>query len=259
MTNNSTNQSQTNPLDGKVAVITGASSGIGEATALRLALSGMKLVLGARRTEKLEALQAAIEARGGTALTLRTDVTQESQVRALVQLALDRFGRVDVMVNNAGIMPLSNMGNLRVSEWNQTIDVNIKGVLYGIAAALPGFIQQKSGHFVNIASAGGRRVYPGCAVYCATKFAVRALSEGLRQDLPADKKIRVTVIEPGAVKTELPQSIQDPEQRQRLKGFSEAITFLEASDVADSIHYAVSQPERVNVDEILLLPREQAH
>jgi len=246
-------------LHGKVVVITGASSGIGEATAKKLALQGAKVVLGARRTEKLTLLKSQIEANGGTAICLKTDVTKREEVAALVELASSTFGRLDIMINNAGIMPLSNMMNVRVSEWDQAIDVNIKGVLYGIAAALPIFQKQKSGHILNIASVGGRRVYPGCAVYCATKFAVRAITEGLRLDINPVDHIKVTVIEPGAVRTELPNSINDPEQSQRLKTFGSAITFLEAEDVAEAIFYATTQAGRVNVDEILMMPREQTH
>jgi NADP-dependent 3-hydroxy acid dehydrogenase YdfG len=190
---------------------------------------------------------------------LQMDVTVRADVEKLVQLAVSQYGRIDVMINNAGIMPLSNMANLKVEEWERTIDVNVKGVLYGIGASLPFFQKQKSGHIINISSAGGRRVYPGCAVYCGTKFAVRAISEGLRQDINPADHIKVTVIEPGAVRTELPNSISDPEQAERLKSWGSKISFLEADDVAEAISYALAQADRVNVDEILMMPREQGH
>ena len=246
-------------LTGKVVVVTGASSRIGEATALRLAQSGARLVLAARRADKLCELGARIRDLEAEALEVPTDVTNRRDMESLLKIAGEKFGRVDVLVNNAGIMPLSQMKNIRVEEWDKMIDVNLRGVLYGIAAALPVFRKQRSGHFINVASVGGRRLYAGAAVYCATKFAVRAVSEGLRLELDPADGVKVTVIEPGAVRTELPQSVQDPEQRERLSSFSKAITFLEAQDVAESIHYALSQADRVNVDEILLMPREQGH
>ena len=248
-----------NKMTGKVVVVTGASSGIGEATAKRLAEDGAVVVLAARRLDRLEKIKKEIESKDGRAFIFKVDVTKKEEVDSFVAETLRQLGRIDVLVNNAGIMPLSMMQNLRVTEWDRTIDVNIKGVLYGIAAVLPVFRKQKSGHIVNIASVGGRRVYAGCAVYCATKFAVRAISEGLRQELDPSEKIRVTVIEPGAVATELPSSIHDEDQKERLKQFSKAITFLEAEDIAESIYYAVSQKDRVNVDEILIMPQEQGH
>lgn len=246
-------------LSGKVVAVTGASSGIGEATALRLAREGASLVLGARRIDKLEALAGKIRAEGGKAEFVPLDVTRRESVEAFVAKAVDRFGRLDVLVNNAGIMPASFLSQLRAEDWDAMIDVNLKGVLYGIAAALPRFQKQKSGHFINVASVGGRRVYPSTAVYCGTKFAVRAISEGLRMELDPKDRIRVTVIEPGAVRTELPKSIRDEANRVRIESWLETMTMLEPEDVAESIAYAVTQAGRVNVDEILLMPQEQGH
>lgn len=246
-------------LKNKVAVITGASSGIGEAIAVRLAKEGVKVVLGARRCDRLEQVAASIKKAGGEVLIRETDVTKAADVSALVNEGRKKYGRVDIMVNNAGIMPLSLMEKLKVEEWERTVDVNIKGVLYGIAACLPLFKSQEGGHFINVSSVGGRRVYSGCAVYCGTKFAVRAISEALRMELESKDRIRVTTIEPGAVKTELPNSISDPDQIERLANFKNAIQFLEAEDIAESVVYALSQPARVNVDEILVMPQEQGH
>ena len=227
-------------LKNKVVIITGASSGIGEAVALRLAKEGAKVVLGARRADRLEILAAKIRKSGGAAVFQKTDVTKASEVNALAELAKNKFGRIDVMVNNAGIMPLSFLEKLKIEEWDRTVDVNIKGVLYGIAACLPTFKAQKSGHFVNVSSVGGRRVYQGCAVYCGTKFAVRAISEALRMELDPKDHIRVTTLEPGAVRTELPNSISDPDQAKRLENFKNSIEFLEAEDIAESVVYALS-------------------
>jgi len=182
-------------LNGKVIIITGASSGIGEATAKLLAKNGARVVLGARRTDRLEAIAKDIRAEGGTVEYQALDVTQRSQMEDLVQFAQSKFDRVDVLINNAGIMPLSALDQLKVEEWDKMIDVNIKGVLYGIAAALPVMKAQKSGQIINLSSIGGHAVSPTAAVYCATKFAVGAISEGLRQEVGGD--IRVTVISPG--------------------------------------------------------------
>jgi len=245
-------------LNGKVAIITGASSGIGAATAKALAQEGATVVLAARREDRLMALCQEIEKSGGRARFKVIDVRKRQEVSDLIDFALGEFGRIDFMINNAGIMPLSTMSKLKVEEWERTVDINIKGVLYGIAAALPVFERQKSGHFVNIASVGGRHAFAGCAVYCGTKFAVRAISQSLRLELNPKDNIKVTVIEPGAVSTELPNSITDTEFRETLKNFASAITFLEPEDIAESIRYAVTQADRVNVDEILIMPREQA-
>jgi NADP-dependent 3-hydroxy acid dehydrogenase YdfG len=200
---------------GKVVVITGASSGLGEAAARLLAAQGARLVLAARRAERLQSLTKAVTADGGQALAVTTDVADRGQVQALVDGAVKAFGRVDVMLNNAGVMPQSLLERLKVDEWDRMIDVNIKGVLYGIAAALPVMKAQSSGHFINVSSVAGHRVGPGSTVYAATKFAVRALSEGLRQEVKP-YNIRTTVISPGAVATELPDSVSDPDAAARI-------------------------------------------
>ena len=196
----------------KVVVITGASSGIGEATAMHLARNGARVVVGARRTDRLEKLVSAIRAGGGTAEYQAVDVTKREQVEALVGLAKAKFGHLDVVVNNAGIMPLSPLEALKVDEWDRMIDVNIKGLLYGIAAGLPVFKEQKAGHFVNVSSIGGHFVVPTGAVYCATKFAVRAISDGLRQE---SRDVRVTIISPGVVESELADTSRTRGQRRR--------------------------------------------
>jgi NADP-dependent 3-hydroxy acid dehydrogenase YdfG len=206
---------QESGVAGKVVVITGASSGIGEATARLLARHGARVVVGARRAERLEALVSGIRAAGGTAEYQTVDVTKREQVEALVNRARRTYGRVDVVVNNAGIMPLSLLEQLKVDEWDRMIDVNIKGVLYGIAAGLPIMREQKSGHFVNISSLAGHRVLPTGAVYSGTKFAVRAISQGLRQEASPD--IRVTLISPGVVESELGATTTDAETRKRIE------------------------------------------
>lgn len=234
----------------KVVVITGASSGIGEATARLLGQRGARLMVGARRTDRLEKLVEEIRAQGGTAEFQAVDVTQRAEVEALVAQAEQTYGRVDVLVNNAGLMPLSNLDRLLVDEWDQMIDVNIKGVLYGIAAALPRMQARKSGHIINISSIGGHSVVPTGAVYCATKFAVGAISEGLRQEVGRD--IRVTVISPGVTESELAHTITDPEAQKGMEGFrSQAIP---AEAIARSIAYAIEQPAEVSVSEIIVRP-----
>jgi len=238
-------------IEGKVIVITGASSGIGEATARLLSRRGAKVVLGARRTERLQALAAEIEAEGGHARFRKVDVTDRKDAAAFIASAVDAFGRVDVIVNNAGVMPLSNMAELKVDEWDRMIDVNIRGVLNGIAAGLPIMKEQRSGQFINLSSIGGHVVFPTSAVYCATKFAVRALSEGRRQEeLGGD--IRVTIISPGVVESELADSISDPAAREAMKGFRKIALPPEA--IARAIAYAVEQPQDVDVSEIIVRP-----
>ncbi|MGW6410242.1 SDR family oxidoreductase [Streptomyces vinaceus] len=239
----------------KVVAITGASSGIGEATARRLAAEGHRVFLGARRTDRLDALTREITAAGGTADFRRLDVTNAADVNSFVSAARERHGRVDVMVNNAGVMPLSPLEALRVEEWDRMIDVNVRGVLYGIAAALPVMRSQGGGHFVNIASVGAYEVVPTAAVYCAGKFAVRAISEGLRQE-SRDGSIRVTLVSPGVTESELADSIGDPAAREAMKSYrAEA---LPASAIAEAIAYAVSQPARVDVNEIVVRPAASA-
>ncbi|MGW9043377.1 SDR family oxidoreductase [Streptomyces lydicus] len=234
----------------KTVVITGASSGIGEATARRLAADGHRVFLGARRTDRLAALTDQLAGAGGTAAYRRVDVTDADDVRAFVDAARAAFGRVDVMVNNAGVMPLSPLEALRVADWDRMLDVNVRGVLHGIAAALPVMRAQGGGHFVNIASVGAYEVSPTAAVYCATKFVVRALSEGLRQESGGD--IRVTVVSPGVTESELADSLTDPQARQAMEAYRSVS--LPAAAVADAIGYAVAQPPQVDVNEIVLRP-----
>lgn len=234
----------------KVVVITGASSGIGEATARLLAKNGAKVVLGARRTKRLEALVKDIHADGGIAEYLALDVTQRSQMEEIVQFTLSKFGRVNVLINNAGVMPLSTLDRLKVEEWDRTINVNIKGVLYGIAAVLPIMKTQKSGQIINLSSIGGHAVYPTAAVYCATKFAVGAISEGLRQEVGGD--IRVTVISPGTTESELANSISDETAKKGMQEFRQI--FILATAIARSILFAISQPDDVDISEIIVRP-----
>ncbi|MFE7100067.1 SDR family oxidoreductase [Streptomyces erythrochromogenes] len=234
----------------KVVAITGASSGIGEATARRLAADGHRLLLGARRVERLEALTEEIGAAGGTAAFRRLDVTDAGDVRGFVAAAGERYGRLDVVVNNAGVMPLSPLDALEVEEWDRMIDVNVRGVLYGIAAALPVMRAQGAGHIVNIASVGAYEVSPTAAVYCATKFAVRAISEGLRQE--SGGGVRVTLVSPGVTESELADGIGDPAAREAMKAYRAVA--LPASAVADAIAYAVSRAPEVDVNELVVRP-----
>ncbi|MGW7328891.1 SDR family oxidoreductase [Streptomyces sp. NPDC054840] len=240
--------------EAKVVAITGASSGIGEATARRLAADGHRLFLGARRTERLDALSREINGAGGTAAFQRLDVTDAADVRAFVAAARDRYGRMDVMVNNAGVMPLSPLDALEVDEWDRTIDVNVRGVLHGIAAALPVMRAQGGGHFVNVASVGAYEVSPTAAVYCATKYAVRAISEGLRQE--SDGSVRVTLVSPGVTESELAEGITDPAAREAMKEYRAVA--LPASAIAGAIAYAVAQPAGVDVNEIVVRPAASA-
>lgn len=238
----------------KVVLVTGASSGIGEATALRLAADGHRLFLGARRTDRLEGLVSKIAAEGGSAAYEPLDVTDAADVRAFVAAARERWGRVDVMVNNAGVMPLSPLAALKIDEWDRMIDVNIRGVLHGIAAALPVMREQGGGQFVNVASVGAYEVVPTAAVYCATKFAVRAISEGLRQESPGD--IRVSVVSPGVTESELADSISDPRARDDMKAYRAVA--IPASAIADAIAFAISHFE-VDVNEIVVRPAASVH
>ena len=245
----------TEGIKDKIVVVTGASSGLGEATARLLTAQGATVVLGARRADRLQSLAKDIEARGGTALAVATDVTQPEQVKALVELAVRTYGRIDVMINNAGLMPQAPLDQLKVDEWERMIDVNIKGVLYGIAAALPHMQRQKCGHFINVSSVAGHRVGPGFAVYAATKYAVRALSEGLRQEVKP-YNIRTTVISPGAVATELPNTITDFAAAERVRTFYDQVA-LPADSFARAVVFAMSQPEEVDINEILYRPTRQ--
>ena len=239
------------------AIVTGASSGIGHATAKRLGAEGANVVLAARREERLAELQSEITGAGGSALAVVTDVTQPDDWERLVAQTTDAFGAPDVLVNNAGLMPLSQVAKLKVDEWMRMVDVNLKGVLYGVAAVLPAMRERGSGHIVNVSSVAGRRLFPGGAVYCATKFAVRAFSEGLRSELGPGSGIRVTSIEPGAVDTELADHITDDDLVKGIEKMFEGMTPLESEDIAEAIHYALVQPERVNVEELIVMPTTQ--
>ena len=242
-------------IKGKVVVITGASSGLGEATARLLSAEGASVVLGARRVNRIQSLADELNAKGGKALALATDVTNHEQVKNLVDAAVQKFGRIDVIINNAGIMPHSPLERLKIDDWNRTIDVNIKGVLYGIAAALPYMKQQKAGHIINVSSGAGHKVTPNGAVYCATKHAVRALSEGLRVEVKP-YNIRTTIISPGAVATELPNSITEPDVAAGVSKFYKE-TAIPADSFARAVAFAMSQPEDVDINEILFRPTSQ--
>jgi NADP-dependent 3-hydroxy acid dehydrogenase YdfG len=238
----------------KTVAVTGASSGIGEATARRLAADGHRVLLGARRTDRLERLVEEITEEGGTAAFRELDVTDVASMRAFINAALGEYGRIDALVNNAGLMPLSPLEALKTDEWDRMIDVNVRGVLHGIAAALPAMRAQGGGHFVNIASVGAYEVSPTAAVYCATKFAVRAISEGLRQESAGD--IRVTLVSPGVTESELADTISDPEAREAMKSYRAVA--LPASAIAEAIAYAISQPSQVDVNEIVVRPAASA-
>nr|WP_311529516.1 SDR family oxidoreductase [uncultured Ralstonia sp.] len=241
-------------IEGKVVVITGASSGLGETTARHLASLGAAVVLGARRVDRLEGIARDIRATGGKVEVVSADVTRQDDVRALVETAVRVFGRVDVLINNAGLMAIAPLSETKVDEWDRMIDINIKGVLYGIAAALPVFQQQGSGHFINIASVAGIKVFsPGGTVYSGTKFAVRAISEGLRHEVGG--AIRTTTIEPGAVDSELKYGSSHVESAQFVRDFYQIA--IPADAVARAIAYAIEQPADVDINEIVLRPTAQ--
>ncbi|MBQ4901172.1 SDR family oxidoreductase [Paenibacillus sp. Marseille-P2973] len=240
-------------INGKVVLITGASSGIGEATAKLLASRGAHVVMGARRVERLKALASLIEAEGGSVAYQQLDVTNIDQMQEIIHLAQSRFGRVDVVVNNAGVMPLSPLSALKVDEWNRMIDVNIRGVLHGIAAGLPVMNEQQSGHIINVASIGAYAVSPTAAVYCATKYAVRAITEGLRQEVGSS--IRVTLVSPGVTESELAESISDDEAKEIMKTYRRDA--LPAIAIARAIAYAIEQPADVDVNELVVRPTAQ--
>lgn len=241
-------------IQGKVVVITGASSGLGEATARHLASLGAKVVLGARRTEKLQAICADIQRAGGEATFNTMDVTSLESVKDLVDLAVQTYGKLDVIINNAGLMSIAPLQELKVDEWNSMIDINIKGVLNGIAAALPVFEDQQSGHFINISSVAGLKVFsPGGTVYSGTKFAVRAISEGLRHEVGGN--IRTTSIEPGAVDSELKYGSSHQASSDFVVDFYKQA--IPADSVARAIAYAIEQPRDVDINEIVLRPTVQ--
>jgi len=240
----------------KVVIVTGASSGIGYATALELSKAGAKVAAGARRVEKLETLQNEVQKHGGEIIVKKLDVTKKEDCDSFINLVTKTWNHIDILINNAGIMPLSFFKNLKVSEWEQMIDVNLKGVLYCTAAVIPFMITKKSGHIVNISSVAGRIVFPAGSVYCATKHAVTAFSEGLRQELSQRYNIKVTCIEPGVVSTELPNTITD----KSLDSFVESVKEMEslnAEDIANAIIYSLDSPQYLNINEILLRPLSQ--
>lgn len=242
-------------IEGKIVVITGASSGLGEATSRLLSAEGASVVLGARRVDRLQSLADELTRGGRKALAIATDVVHRDQVQKLIDTAAQTYGRIDVLINNAGLMPQALLERLKVDEWEQMIDINIKGVLYGIAAALPYMKQQKSGHFINVSSVAGHKVGPGFAVYAATKWGVRALSEGLRQEVKP-YNIRTTVISPGAVATELPNSVTDPDAGERIRKFYAEVA-IPADSFARAVAFAISQPDDVDINEILFRPTRQ--
>ena len=243
-------------LDGKVAVVTGASSGIGEATAEALAAEGATVVVAARREDRLAELTKRIEDNGGRVLAAACDVTDEAQAHGLIRKAEEEYGRVDILVNNAGVMLLSTIGKGLSDEWRRMFDVNVLGLLYATDAAIETMKRQGGGHLVNVSSVAGRKVTrDSSGVYAGTKHAVGAISEGLRQELLEDN-IRVTIVEPGAVATELTDHITDEDAREGLSGLLK-LEILRAEDVANAIVYAVTQPERVSVNEILIRPTQQ--
>jgi NADP-dependent 3-hydroxy acid dehydrogenase YdfG len=244
-----------NPVEGKVVVITGASSGLGAASARYLAGRGATVVLGARRSERIEALADELKVGGAQALAKTTDVTDRAQVKALVDAAVERFGRVDVMLNNAGLMQQSPLDRLKVDEWDNMVDINVKGVLYGVAAALPHMQRQKAGHFINVSSVAGHKVTPAGVVYSATKHAVRAISEGLRQEVKP-YNIRTTIISPGAVATELPSHITDEQSAAGIRQFYAGYA-IPPDSFARAVGFAIEQPDDVDINEILFRPTRQ--
>lgn len=245
------------PMQDKVIVITGASSGIGEAVALDSATQGAKVVLAARREERLEALSARIAQTGGESLSIQTDVTDRASAEHMATRAREAFGRIDVLVNNAGIMPLSPIRQLRVDDWDRMIDVNVKGLLYCVAAVLPAMFDQGAGHIINVSSVAGRRPFPGGSIYSTTKAAVRMISEGLRLELSPSDKIRVTDIEPGVTATELMDHIPDPTVAKRFETGWVDKRKLTSEDIAAAIRYVMTQPEHVNVNDLLIRPTDQ--
>lgn len=244
-------------INGKVALVTGASSGIGAATALALARAGVKVGIAARRADRLEELKAEITEKGGEALVIEMDVVDPASVEAGVKKLIDAYGAIDILFNNAGLMPLSDIDQFKTAEWLRMVDVNVKGLLNTTAAVLPQMIKQNSGHIFNTSSIAGRKVFKGLSVYCATKHAVTAFSDGLRMEVGQKHNIRVTCIQPGAVATELYDQITDPGYRQQMDDLAKQMTFLQSADVADTIVFAAQAPAHVNVAELFVLPVEQ--
>jgi len=244
-------------IKGKVALVTGASSGIGAETARKLAAEGAIVGLAARRKDRLETLVADIAVAGGEAVALETDVADAASCKAAAEALIARFGWIDVLVNNAGLMPLSDIDSLKVHEWQRMVDVNVSGVLNATAAVLPQMIAQHSGHIFNLSSIAGRKIFKGLTVYCATKAAVAAFSDGLRMEIGPKHNIRVTCIQPGAVKSELYDQISDVNYRKQMDDLAASMTYLEGSDIADTILFALKAPARMDVAELFVLPTEQ--
>lgn len=243
-------------LENRAIIITGASSGIGEATAKKLAKHGAKVTLMARSEDKLKALKSDIENEGGEALIVPGDVTNKKDFEKVVEKTVSEFGKVDGLINNAGLMPLSFIDKLKTDEWEKMVDVNIKGVLNGVSAVLPEMKKNDNGDIINISSMAAHRYFPGGAVYCATKSAVKMFSEGLRQELAPKYGINVTSIEPGAVATNLTSTITDEDIKEKMSGMLEMET-LESEDIANAVYYALSQPKRVNINDVYIVPSEQ--
>ncbi|MFD3505109.1 SDR family oxidoreductase, partial [Streptomyces sp. NPDC058678] len=239
----------------KVALITGASSGIGAATALALAEAGVKVGIAARRADRLQALKSQIEEKGGQALALEMDVADAASVNAGVRKLIDSYGTVDILFNNAGLMPISNIDEFKTDEWDRMVDVNIKGVLNTTAAVLPQMIEQHSGHIINVGSIAGRKVFgPGFTVYSATKFAVNAFTEGLRMEVGKKHNIRVTSIQPSRIATELADTTSDPAVRQAVNDATAQVTLIDPSELANAVLFAAQAPEHVNIADLFILP-----
>jgi NADP-dependent 3-hydroxy acid dehydrogenase YdfG len=244
-------------IQNKVALVTGASSGIGAATALKLAQNGAKVGVAARRADRLGKLVNQIKSEGGDAIALEMDVVDEAAVKDGVATLAATFGPIDIVFNNAGLMPLSDLDSFKTDEWARMVDVNVKGVLNTSAAVLPYMIQQRSGHIVNTSSIAGRKVFAGLTVYCATKHAVTALSEGMRLELSKKHNIRVTCIQPGAVETELFEQITDENYRKQMDDLRTQMEFLTAENIADTVLFAVRAPKHVDIAEMFVMPTEQ--
>ncbi len=244
-------------IKGKTIIITGASSGIGEATAKKLSQEGANVVLSARREDRLNSLKDEIVKNGGMALVVPADVTKKEDFKKVVSSTLEEFGSIDGIINNAGLMPLSYVKNLHTDEWDKMIDVNIKGVTNGVSAVLPTMMEQKSGNIVNISSSAAHKYYPGGAVYCATKAAVKMFTEGLRAELAPHYGINVTSIDPGFVSTELTDTITDDEIKKDMEPMFKELTPLQAEDIAEAIYYSLSQPKRANINDVYIMPTDQ--
>ncbi|MBY5888153.1 SDR family oxidoreductase [Rhizobium ruizarguesonis] len=244
-------------INGKVALVTGASSGIGAATALKLAEAGAKVGIAARRIDKLADLKKEIVSKGGEVLVIEMDVVDPAAVEAGVKKLVGAYGSIDILVNNAGLMPLSDVDQFKVDEWHRMVDVNVKGLLNTTAAVLPQMINQHSGHIFNMSSIAGRKVFKGLSVYCATKHAVAAFSDGLRMEVGQKHNIRVTCIQPGAVATELYDHITEPGYIKQMDDLAKQMTFLQGADIGDTIVFAAQAPAHVNVAELFVLPVEQ--